>query len=59
MVLCMNAKSFDGPLRYEQFVSVLILFHRQAENSITLGRGGVLGTVEGWEELEEAIYGTD
>ena len=55
----MNAKSFDGPLRYEQFVSVLILFHRQAENSITLGRGGVLGTVEGWEELEEAIYGTD
>ena len=43
----MNAKSFDGPLRYEHFVCVLIQFHRQAENSITLGRGGVLGTVGG------------
>jgi len=37
MELCMDAKGFDGPLRYEHFVCVLIQFYRQAENSITLG----------------------
>ena len=57
----MNAKSFDGPLRYEHFVCVLIQFHRQAENSITLGRGGVLGTVGGggFGGVGKAIHGTD